>query len=55
MVHSHKPTISFLEFAHGDLSDEDEEKSTTSEVEAVSAQEGAAPVIENSDSEDKND
>lgn len=25
MVHSHKPTISFLEFAHGDLSDEDEE------------------------------
>ena len=37
------------------VSEEDEEKSTTSEVEAVSAQEGAAPVIENSDSEDKND
>ena len=37
------------------VSDEDEEKSTTSEVEAVSAQEGAAPVIENGDSDDKND
>lgn len=37
------------------VSDEDEEKSTTSEVKAVSAQEGADQVIENSDSEDKND
>ncbi len=37
------------------VSEEDEEKSTTSEVEAVSAQEGAAPVIENGDSDDKND
>lgn len=37
------------------VSDEDEEKSTTSEVKAVSAQEGEDQVIENSDSEGKND